>query len=259
MILYSNGCSFTWGGSLFKFERDMPTKEYPMPGLKTNTDIDRIRLETVYPYHLSKLLNINKVINDSVQAGSNARIVRKTLKYFHNLLLNNKDISDHLVTIQWTDLSRTEHFHQGGAWFQFSPNTAMAEDPNRIEFDAGPWKDMYYSSFDSDERQIEMFIQQVYTLGYFLESHKIPYVFFTHARNIASLYTNTRSTQLIKEKDLIKLLNRFVWYNNDCDHANMHESGIDTCNNAHPNENGHKQWAERLYNFINEKRLINGS
>jgi hypothetical protein len=62
--LFTNGCSWTWGGSL---------EEY------WETEEDRLKL--VWPHHLGNLLRADNVVNLSLSCGSNQRIVRTTLNW----------------------------------------------------------------------------------------------------------------------------------------------------------------------------------
>lgn len=260
MILYSNGCSYTWGGTLFNhMQRSSPINKNAYCGAYTmDAEEDKKRLETVYPHHLSKLLNASKVINDGLGCGSNARIVRKTLEYFNNLIYAGEDVSDHFVTIQWTELSRTEKFYSG-SWWQFMINSWLNESEVKDYIDEKKWHSDYYKHYDNDEQQIETFIEQVYCLGNFFKVHKIPYLFFTHSGVVASFLkeSNSRYVKLNQNK-IVNLLNRFTWYNNSVLHCSMFHSGIENCLpvGSHPNANGHIQWANKVYDYITEQKLL---
>lgn len=94
MILFTNGCSWTWGGGL-------------EPHFKFNDIInDEQRLKLVWPHHLGNLLNADKVINLSAGCGSNQRVFRTTLDWF----LNEYKNEPMMAIIQLTDPSRYEYY-----------------------------------------------------------------------------------------------------------------------------------------------------
>lgn len=261
MILYSNGCSYTWGGTLYEFDspHSPPTDGFEISPFKTRGVSEEERLENVYPHHLGKLLGATTVINEGLGCGSNARIVRKTLNYFNNKILNGEDIKDHFVTIQWTDLARTEFYHSGGGWFQFMHNGGFVTEEGCTEYvDAEKWITNYYKNFGSDNKDLALFFEQVYSLGFFFQFHKIPYVFFSHAPIIYSFFDDLTKKLPFVEKQVQKLLNHFIWYGGDCMEAFIHTK-VDNCLpiGTHPSKLGHKQWADMLYKFIIEKDLLN--
>ena len=107
MKLYANGCSFTWGGELFKNVHD----EYGNILDESNpSEVNQRRLNVTWPKHLSDLLACTEFHNHGMGCGSNARIVRKTLEFFVPKVLNGEDLSDWIVAIQWSEPSRFEFF-----------------------------------------------------------------------------------------------------------------------------------------------------
>ncbi len=90
-ILFTNGCSWTWGGAL---------EEY------WNNDHDRLKL--VWPHHLGKLLNSDEVINYSIACGSNQRIMRTTIDWLTSK--TKEELKNSIAIIQWTELSRYEYY-----------------------------------------------------------------------------------------------------------------------------------------------------
>jgi hypothetical protein len=94
MILFTNGCSWTWGGALEsvfapKFVYD-----------------EEKRLSIVWPHHLGKLLNAEKVINLSEGCGSNQRILRTTFDWLINQ--SSSDLCKTVAVIQLSEFSRYE-------------------------------------------------------------------------------------------------------------------------------------------------------
>jgi hypothetical protein len=91
MVLFTNGCSWTYGGGL-----KLDHKKY-----------DNFRPNLVWPKQLGDLLNASNTINLAVGCGSNQRIVRTTHEWF----IKNYDPSENYIAIiQWTEFSRYEYY-----------------------------------------------------------------------------------------------------------------------------------------------------
>jgi hypothetical protein len=97
MILYSNGCSWTWGGSLdHLFCRDN----------SHNKVDDSKRLPLLWPYHLGKLLGAEATVNLADGCGSNQRIVRTTYNWLQSQ--DKEYLKKVVAVIQLTEWSRFE-------------------------------------------------------------------------------------------------------------------------------------------------------
>jgi len=92
MILFTNGCSWTYGGSL---------------GLDLDEQTDQ-RLASVWPAQLGKLTSAEKVINLSDGCGSNQRTFRTTFDWISNQ--SKEDLEKTVAVIQLTELSRYEYY-----------------------------------------------------------------------------------------------------------------------------------------------------
>lgn len=248
MIYYANGCSYTWGGSLFTFNY----KDKWMPDLSESDPICQERLQTVYPYHLGKLIGAEKTINESLGGGSNFRIVRKTLEYFNNLLLNDQPINDHFVTIQWTEPSRYEFYYNELESWAFLMNSAVTleKDLKRPYYVNDSYKN-HYAYNHSTLQDFHFFISHVYALGNFFERYKIPYLFFKHSGWETPFFTDN----VIDAKKFHKLLKQFNWLYNDTEY-HMQMSYIEKVTCSHPSAKGHIQWANILYDEIEKTKLI---
>jgi len=98
MILFTNGCSWTWGGSL--------ENHFIKDGILDHT----LRESVVWPYHLGKLLNVNQVVNLSQGCGSNMRSLRTTRDWLAKQ--REEDLKNTTVVIQFTEWSRFEIYRQ---------------------------------------------------------------------------------------------------------------------------------------------------
>lgn len=90
MILFTNGCSWTYGGGL--------CLDHPV--------LTEKRLANVWPHHLGNKLGAEKVINLSAGCGSNQRTIRTT----YNWILSQpiEVLADTTAIIQITEPSRYE-------------------------------------------------------------------------------------------------------------------------------------------------------
>lgn len=263
MKLYSNGCSYTWGGTLFNFDYfDEGGNHVWLPNAE-GTEIDKKRLETVYPHHLGKLLNASEVINQSMGGGSNDRIVRTTLDYFINAKLRGEDLTDYFVTIQWTDPSRTEIYDQNfddGYIGLLNGNVFSENGRNNSYIHHEKLQKLYYKHFNNSKDDYTRLIKNIYSLGYFLKYHNIPHIFIS----LGQLFIPWINAQATSEDHWVKLLDHyhsvvkdFTWLYNDANQALSVCVNFENCmpKGSHPSEEGHRQIANALYNYIVEKKL----
>lgn len=104
MNLYTNGCSWTWGGSLDEYFF-IKTPENLTYGVYSNTE----RLKYVWPTHLGRLLGATKVTDLSSGCGSNQRIVRTTYDWLKSTPVS--EIQETVAVIQIAELSRFEMYN----------------------------------------------------------------------------------------------------------------------------------------------------
>lgn len=93
MILYTNGCSWTWGH-----------------GEQANLSSREKRESMLWPHFLGEKLQAEKVVNNSTGCGSNQRIVRTTFEWLRTLDPN--DYKKVVAVIQFTEMSRFEFYLQ---------------------------------------------------------------------------------------------------------------------------------------------------
>jgi len=256
MKLFSNGCSYTWGGSLYLLkEKDDNGKEHFLDYYNDSPkNIDR--LQSVYPHHLGKLMGAEHVYNLSMGGGSNDRIVRTTLDFFHNAMIAGENVKDYFVTIQWTDPNRTEFYdtHYQNCWVGMQHGYHFNESTERWLSKLTETKDYYYKHLYSDINALEKTIQNITLLGEFFRANKIPYVFFSHV-DIFGFGIDDIATHSI-EKRINLIDTRYVWWEGSSRESVMGKTNFDAINNSHPSRLGHKQWAGTLLKWILKKRLI---
>lgn len=90
-ILYSNGCSFTYGMEILGDNNDTPDNK-----------------QFAYTAELGKLLNINTVRNESHCGATNEFIFRKTIENLLEMESLGNDPKETFVVIGWTSICRAE-------------------------------------------------------------------------------------------------------------------------------------------------------
>jgi hypothetical protein len=218
MILFTNGCSYTWGS-----------------GLKFNNNDERLRL--VWPHHLGNKLNASKVINLAIGCGSNQRIIRTTYDWFFNEYNGNENV---IAFIQMTDPSRyefydTDDFHDLSndpyKWVKVKAN-AVVRGYN-AEFDAATIrKTQERFCFFTKIEEIYSQIRDCAALSHLSSIFPVKFYFYGF-----SAYDQHD----IKQNQILQSLN----YNNI-----FHSFDKVSATDPHLSVSGHKQMAEYLYNEI---------
>lgn len=90
-ILFTNGCSWTYGGGLDGIAH-----------IKVKLD------KVVWPHHLKELMGFDECVNLATGGGSNQRIFRTTLDWI--LKQDRKTLKNTVAVIQWTQRSRKEFY-----------------------------------------------------------------------------------------------------------------------------------------------------
>jgi len=122
MILYTNGCSWTWGGGL--------DEHFIEPIHKLN---NVKRLPILWPHHLGKLLNASETVNLSEGCGSNQRSMRTTYRWL--LEQSEERLKQTVPVIQFTEWSRMEIYDgkknvyedHPGKWIKCKVDVMMQE------------------------------------------------------------------------------------------------------------------------------------
>lgn len=236
MILFTNGCSWTWGGGL-------------EPYFKFNDVIhDDQRLKLVWPYHLGQALTANKVINLGAGCGSNQRTVRTTIDWFLNEYKNEPTIA----VIQITDPARYEYYLADSLddftndqlnWTKLTPSAHILH-VNGVQPHEHIWmerelkikkeRDSRMSTYTLLEGMYKM-ISDCSALAHLFEKHNVEYYFFGG-------YFKFKPDYPIQYKNYLTKINyldiKWDWVESI--------SELD----EHPSLLGHKQLAELIYQTI---------
>lgn len=240
MILVSNGCSHTAGAEI----------EYEQQGHC---------YDKAWPQYLSKLFLYNSV-NLSQSGGSADRVVRTTIEYF----LKEKNspsfnAKDYFCVVMWPGLYRTELFN-GGFDNGWQPLVVGNDESYKNQMDVFSYT--YYKSwtiFAKTYPQTLSYLHNIMLLQYFLASNKIKYLFWSasnsapHTEGYLDLY---KSQIYIKRYpylyDSEYCFTKLCYNNNQKISEFSRLSGF----NSHYNEDAHRWFADYLYNYIKENKLL---
>lgn len=225
MKLFANGCSHTWGGGILEGQGYKSTLKSCLFN-EEDQDLKNLRLSSVWPFHLSKLLNCTETINLGIGCGSNQRIVRTTFDFFIDKIKNNEDLSEWIAVIQWTEPSRYEIYDSNIDKF------------NLIKLDVvipqvSTYRHEYLQNrfFEPDELFVSEFLVHLVALASFFDKWKINYRF-----------TRINPSPPIPEF----YRNNFKWVDEFSAMLDHHKIYQTKCH--HPNIEGHKLIAKEIYN-----------
>lgn len=226
MYLYTNGCSWTYGGGL---NLDKPEQK-------------NLRLINVWPHHLGKILNCKNVLNLAQGCGSNQRIFRTTL----NWLINTpREILDNTIAvIQWTEWSRFELYlpnkHENNeedehAWTNIKIDAVLGGrniDSTEILSITNNFLQLYHR-IEGFYRNLS-FLEATHSL---FTENKIKYFYWSH--------TNDFDLSLDKSK----LVKKYNWLGETYAYQNWKYETVSDVD-AHPSFEGHKQLAQIIAEYI---------
>jgi hypothetical protein len=227
MILFSNGCSWTWGGGL---------------NLDHHNDL---RNNSVWPKKLSDLLGTEKYYNLAAGCGSNQRIVRTTFDWI--LSQTKEDLDKTVAIIQWTELSRYEFYYPSNnrneyenhqsRWVRCKVDCILNQyDDN--ESAKKKYNDLRLSTYTEIEGMYR-FIGDLLAVENLLTQHNIPYYFWTY---------DTRLLERFPKEIYEFCKSRFNWLNSIDTKEWQYDRVSD--DDPHPSFLGHEQIAQFLAEHI---------
>lgn len=244
MKLFTNGCSFTWGGAIYPRLYD---DQGNLLDYSNTSETNQKRLKDVWPAHLGNLTGAEQVVNLSIGCGSNERIVRTTFDYFTSLIHQQQFSKDWCVVIQWSIPHRFEYWDEGSdSWTMCMINGSMTSREtdwrHRVQID--DFTKNIWANFN-DKTYSQRYWAQVVGLASFLKSFGIPYWF-------SNLDTSVLDYLEPYQKEYLQ--NHVSWLGN-ASHKKFgdlfeerHDSG-----SGHPSLLGHKQIAQSIYDLIQDK------
>jgi len=220
MILFTNGCSWTYGGGL---------------GLDLPEDNEK-RLKSVWPYFLAQKLKIDKVVNLAEGGGSNQRIFRTTLDWLHNTYDKKEEA---IAVIQLTDPLRYEFYvtdkiddfsNDPDKW-ALVKNDCLLNGPDDKE--AYNDSQIRFKNYTLIEGMYSL-IRDCSALSFQFNQFKIKFYFWTY-----EIYPDVTSYKLLKTQDF-----NFLNFNNEWEYQRVSASDF------HPSFAGHIQLAQLIYDEI---------
>lgn len=241
MILLTNGCSWTFGGSL---------------GLDSKEHTEQ-RLKSVWPYHLGKLMNADEVVQLAIGCGSNQRIVRTTFEW---LLAQSKErLADTVAIIQWTEPARYEYYDPvdyddileniPDRWARVKVGVCLQSDhtPDGYKFAY----DRSQRRFETTSHQEDMYriVTEMSALAKIFETFGVTYYYWNHTNQVYMF------PQEVKDF----YINNFPWvddpthpWNPETDTSGWVYGRISPID-SHPNLQGHIDLANIIYEQIKAK------
>jgi hypothetical protein len=279
-ILFANGCSFTAGGGLDPWY--MEYNNQPLGDILGTYDVsdgyyDRLhkweeenepepsydnnekRLRMLWPYKLSKLMDMSEHVNLSMGCGSNQRIVRTTLEWIMEQDRSRLDRT--IAIIQLTEPSRYEYYQDDIDNWTLNKihHIQLIGTDAEVEL-AKVLNQQRLSTFTSVEGILKI-VDICLTLDNIFKSFGIEYYLCTNSNYMREL------TRLIKIhqpkkcnyeshrysgsslKKYLSLINRSCnWICGTYEKSVLCEMGLETLHNdAHYSEQGHTQLASLLH------------
>ena len=240
MFLYANGCSMTWGDEIAcdPVTRGCYDHEY--------------RIKHAWPNQLKEALNFSDSFNDGKPGGSNMRIVRKTIDWIvREWLGKKKDTSELFVVIGWTIPYRME-IYCDHKFLALHPSCIDRYTTGNKTLDK--FYEIYIKNFFNERNDFERTMRDIISLQSFLKVHNIKFLFFTSLLNVIDEAVELDMDII----DYLKLIDHdtFLDFRQHM-HGHLQLMGYDKWFlGGHPDEEGHRLWAEYLKRYIDEKELL---
>lgn len=275
MKLLACGDSWAWGAELVD-----PKVEPKWIPHQDNHDLHYIpenveyRLAHRYTGLLAEKLNA-EVIDLSYCGYSNDAITRTLFDWLvKEDYVNGRDTSDLFVSIGWTSPERREFFYKEkwGAdnWMPFGPLWGQRFPDNK---DLDEFSRIYIENFWNAGEYMHRWINQIWMTQQLLEKHKIKYVmhqaFYHHHRKMITEWDDVKYHENHAEyvspsaRKLWDMLDPITFMHKDhpelgTAHNYMIAKGGKgkVFSEIHPNTLGHKLWADHMYEYCTENKLL---
>ena len=271
MKLIGAGDSWCWGAELVDpIEEPTPIMNLPGGGFERQAkpvNID-FRLKNRYINRLADKLNADELIDLSSPSLSNDAIVRKLMEWLSvEGYLTGRDTSELFVSIGWTSPERREFYYKEQCsedhWMPFGPWSMDQEHESK---DVDQFMRLYFDNFWNEGEFLHRYINQVWQMSKILKNYGIKFVmhqaFYHHHEKMIYDWDDTEY-----EKSFNKVTpgDKALWADIDDDTfirdttAWQHMLTKGTAEEVfvvfHPSAEGHKHWADYLYQHCTEKKL----
>lgn len=280
MKLVGCGDSWCWGAELVD-----PIEE-PTPIMSLEGDSYWRQIKPVnmayrekhrYLNLLAEKLDATEVVDISKPAYSNEAIIRVLIQWLSDEgYTAGRDTSDLFISIGWSSPERREFYacNDKGEEFYWEVGPWSAERDHNGEKDWNEFFKLYVTHFWKEKEFIRRWIHDVYKTETLLKHLKIKYVmhqaFYHHYLDPIHSWDDNE----YKEKGFNVVLesDKKLWNNidnvrfmnkDDIEIGTTHHYLLKQVNNDaskvflswHPNEHGHKLWADYLYDYITKHNL----
>lgn len=235
-FLYTNGCSWTWGGAL----KDSNGNVF---GVHKDSSVEtweeaKERLTKLWPHHLGEMLGVENTYNLSLGCGSNQRIFRTTFEWLHKQ--DKEDLQNTVAVIQLTEPSRFEFYYgddknyQSDLWAGCNVNSIVnyQRQINKKEYlncrlQQYTWHEGFYDTLSC----------VISLISLFKEFKLKEYYFWSHIPNILPKIEKviTVPTLYLSEYDNV---------------GEVEDVNGNTFWDYHPSETGHTEIAKQIYEKI---------
>lgn len=279
MKLLACGDSWVWGDELVDpIEEPIPIMRIPGGGF------DRHLKPVNYAYRM-KHRYVNQfaekigaeVVDLSECSASNNAIIRRLMEYLSEEdYLYGRDTSELFVSIGWTSPERTEFYYKKkwgrDNWLDFGPWT-LGRSHN--DEDVDQFFRIYVENFYHPGEYLHRWILQIFQTERILKSLNINYImhqaFYHHHMQTIKQWVDKKYTDEIKntityaDKKMWDSLDpiRFV-HKDDPEHGTAHHYMLNKADGDyekafiefHPSAYGHTVWAEHLYEYCKEHKIL---
>ena len=291
MKLIGCGDSWAWGAELV-LNQSTPNNTMCEHSDHFTVENMEYRLSKRYLKLFADKINASELIDLSMPAYSNEGIFRTLIRYLAmEGYLSGRDTSDLLVSIGWTSPERKEHACNNSDQFHSTlPPEVSMFNSNQSErwFSIGPWvlsidyKDKelnnffksYVKYFWTDLEITYRWISTIKNTENLLKRHGINYIMHQAFFHYKDAHLNRWSDTAYKkeiidnwtifEQEIFKSIDTKHFVDKNVFVKTFHHTVLDMVqgdhtqvfNIFHPNANGHKLWADHLYKFCSENKII---
>ena len=275
MRLIGCGDSWAWGAELVDpKEEPIPIMNLPGGGFERQSKPINIeyRLKHRYLNLFADRIGATEIVDLSKPSRSNDAIVRTLIEFLVNEgYTTGRDTSDLFITIGWSSPERREFYYKErwGAdnWMEFGPWSMDQDHGNK---DVDKFMRLYFDNFWNEGEFLHRWIQQVWQTELMLKSLNIKYVMHQAFYHHHTQMINQWDDKKYKEKfTTIAHADKLLWDSIDSikfihkDHpelGTMHHYMLSQAKDVfevfHPNSKGHAIWADYMYKYCVEKKLL---
>lgn len=217
---------------------------------------ESIRADVNWPSRLGHHLGC-EVVNEAIGGSSNDRIVRTTMQFIAQYLIDCRDPNDLFVTIGWSNPARREFCwadpvkqrDEGDFYFQVLP-TWRPKSLEKIH-------DFYYGHHHHEREAETRYLIDIHTLQNTLKLYGIRYLF---CKGLPSAPFHSDVLKHRETTNLEALLDTSRFYGFSMNHSfynkAKHEWAVPMGPGGHPLEEGHQLWGDLLFEFIQNGNLL---